>query len=103
MMDQCLHTAGNLPLGWRRYLGILPAIWAGSNAFQSLVDNSQALLHLKHAHQVTIKDIPVGSHRNVKIELFVATIRKSLTCIPYDAAAAQYRTTGTIGNGILWF
>src|SRR5438270_7997497 len=101
MMDQCLHTARNLPLGRWRYLGILHTIWAGRDTFQSLVDDSQALLHLKHAHQVTIIDIAVGSHRNVKIELFVAAIGKSLTCIPYDAAAAQYRTTGTIGNGIL--
>src|SRR6185312_11482354 len=87
MMNQCLHTACDLPLGWWGYFGVLHAIWAGGNAFQGLVHNPQALLHLKHAHQVTIIDIAVGTHWDIKIELFVATIRKCLTRIPYYATA----------------
>src|SRR5216683_1504476 len=59
MVDQGFHAARYLPPGRRRYLRIADAVRARWHTIHGLIDNTQALLHLEHTHQVAIIDITV--------------------------------------------
>ncbi len=57
---------------------------------QALLNNSQALSHLLHAHQVPVVDVAPRADRNLKVHVRVGVVRLRLSQVPLDAGAAQH-------------
>src|SRR5262249_12151396 len=102
VMDQGLHAAGNLPLGWGRNFGIVDPERTGRQSIYSLANYFQAFFHLQHTHKVAIIDIAVCADRDIEIEPVIAGVWEGFTDVPDNAAAAQDGTRSAIGESILF-
>src|SRR4029077_16963294 len=69
---------------------------AGRNLFECLLQNSDALAHLQHAHHQPIVSVPVFAQRNPEFEARIESVAVvHLSHIIIHATGAKHRTGNT--------
>ena len=67
-----------------------------------MFDDAVGLLHLFHAHQVTVVAVTRLTHRDVKVHAVIDLIRLLLAQVPGNTRAAQHGTRKAEVHGTLW-
>ena len=102
-MDQFFHPGEDFFLGWQNRLVVGHVDRPARQFIQALMQNSHALAHFLHPHQITVVAISDGTNRNVELQLVVNQIRVDLAQIVLHTAPAQVRPGHSIINGnIFW-
>ena len=84
----CLHLASF----WWNNLVVIGSDLAWWHLVQALLDDTQTLTHLFHAHQITIVSVTVHTDRHIKFNLIISVVWLSLSQIPFDAGASKHDT-----------
>merc|ERR1712212_1013801 len=101
MVDKGLHGGLHLcPAGWDA-LGVVSPDVSLRHLVQALLDDSQALPHLQHSHQVAVVAVAVGAHRHVKVHKVVSIVWLRFPKIPFDASASEHYPTASPVDRIL--
>lgn len=85
VVDERLHAALHLGAVGRDTLGVISPDVTSRHLVEALLDDSEALTHLQHPHEIAVVRVAVGPHRYVEVNQVVSIVGLCFPQVVLDA------------------